>query len=144
MTAVENKRLMQHAFAELERGNSKPFVDLIADDMVWITPGSTSWSGRYAGKGVIMNEMWGALRLQLEGRIRTIADRITADGDIVVVEAHGDNMTKRGQPYRNTYCMVYRFAGGKIKEMTEYMDTDLVAKVLAPPQFPSGKDARTA
>jgi hypothetical protein len=31
-TATDNKQLMQAVFAELERGNGRPFIDAMADD----------------------------------------------------------------------------------------------------------------
>jgi hypothetical protein len=35
MSAIENKQLMQQVFAELAKGNGKPFVDAMADDFRW-------------------------------------------------------------------------------------------------------------
>lgn len=40
------------------------------------------------------------------------------------------NVTKAGVPYNNTYCFVFRLADGKVREVTEYMDTALVAAAL--------------
>jgi len=136
MSAADNKRLMQHAFTELGKGNSAPFVEAMADDFSWIAPGSTTWSGVYVGKNAVLNELFASLRTEMEGRIKTIPHRFTAEGDIVVVEAQGDNMTRAGKPYPNTYCMVCRLEGGKLREVTEYMDTELVIKVLNAPKFP--------
>ena len=136
MSAADNKRLLQHVFAELGKGNSAPFVEAMADDFTWIAPGSTAWSGVYAGKNTVLSELFGSLRAEMEGRIKTIPHRFIAEDDVVVVEARGDNMTKAGKPYRNTYCMIYRLAGGKLKEVTEYMDTQLVTQALAAPKFP--------
>jgi len=50
--------------------------------------------------------------------------------DYVVVEARGNNTTKTGKPYNNAYCFVIRLHGGQLKEITEYMDTELVTAVL--------------
>ncbi len=135
MTAAENKQLLQHIYAELAKGNSVPFVEAMADDFTWVMPGSTTWSRTYAGKKVVVGELFAALRAAMEGRIKTIAHRFIADGDFVVVEARGDNVTKAGRPYQNTYCMVYRLADGRLKELTEYMDTELVTAVLGDPVF---------
>jgi ketosteroid isomerase-like protein len=62
-----------------------------------------------------------------------VAQRILADGDFVVVEARGANVTKTGAPYNNNYCFVFRLAGGKLAEVTEYMDTELVTAALGDP-----------
>ena len=41
-------------------------------------------------------ELFGPLRARIDGRIRTTAHRLIAEGDYVVVEARGSNTTKRG------------------------------------------------
>ena len=56
-------------------------------------------------------------------RPRTVAFNFIADGDYVVVEARGDNVTKAGLRYDNQYCMVWRIENGKIKEIKEYCDS---------------------
>ena len=34
--------------------------------------------------------------------------------------------TKTGNPYSNTYCIVFRVGDGKIKEISEHLDTEPV------------------
>ena len=80
------------------------------------------WTDRSAaGKHAVLTELFAVLRQRIEGRIKMIAQRILADGDFVVVEARGDNVTKTGARYDNSYCFVFRLAGGKLAEVTEYM-----------------------
>jgi ketosteroid isomerase-like protein len=134
MTTLENKQLMQDIFAELAQGNSRPLVDSMADDFRWIITGNTKWSRTYDGKQVVLNELFAALRATLEGKVTTTACRFIADGDFVVVEARGNNITKSGKPYNNTYCYVFRLADGKLREMTEYLDTELVTAALGDPR----------
>ena len=55
-----------------------------------------------------------------------------ADGDIVAVEARGDNYSASGERYDNQYCMVWRIENGKIKLIKEYCDSALVERVLGP------------
>jgi uncharacterized protein len=136
MSAADNKRLLQHIYLELSNGNSRPFVEAMADDFSWIALGTTTWSGVYAGKKAVIEELFASLRNEMEGRIKTVPHRFIADEGTVVVEARGDNMTKAGKPYRNTYCMVFRVEDGKLKECVEYMDTELVTKVLNAPKHP--------
>ena len=130
MNAAENKKLLQNIFAELAQGNSRPLVDAMADDFRWIVTGNTPWSKTYSGKQVVLGELFGTLTARIEGRIRTTADRFIAEGDSVVVEAHGNNITKSGKPYNNRYCFVFLLADGKLKEVTEYLDTELVTATL--------------
>ena len=130
MSAAENKQLMQHIFDELGQGNSRPLVESMADDFCWTVTGSTKWSRTYKGKEAVLGELFATLRSRMADRIRTIAERFIAEDDVVVVEARGNNTTKNGKPYNNTYCFVFRLANGKLQDVTEYMDTLLVATAL--------------
>jgi uncharacterized protein len=130
MTALENKQIVQAIFAELAQGNSRSLVEAMTDDFSWTVTGSNQWSHTYQGKAAVLNDLLGQLRSRIEGRIKTIAHRFIAEGDFVVVEARGENTTKDGRPYNNAYCFVIRLAEGKLREITEYMDTELVTAVL--------------
>lgn len=133
MSAAENKQLMQHIFSELSKGNSKPFVETMADDFRWTITGATKWSKTYDGKQAVLAELFSSLRARIAGKITTTAHRFIAEDDHVVVEARGNNMTNAGIPYNNTYCYVFRLAQGKVQELTEYLDTELVTAALGDP-----------
>ena len=105
----------------------------MADDFRWTISGNGRWSHSYQGKQAVLTELFPALRERIEGRIKMVPQRILADGDHVVVEARGNNVTKAGQRYDNSYCFVFRLAGGNLKEVTEYMDTELVTAALGAP-----------
>jgi uncharacterized protein len=130
VTTQTNKEIVQAIFSELAQGNSRPLVEAMADDFCWTVSGSNRWAGTYTGKQAVLNDLLGQLRARIEGRIKTVPHRFIAEGDFVVVEARGDNTTKDGRPYNNAYCFVIRLAEGKLREITEYMDTELVTSVL--------------
>ncbi|HKN70269.1 MAG TPA: nuclear transport factor 2 family protein [Terriglobales bacterium] len=130
MGARENKQLMQQIFEELSKGNSEPLVASMADDFRWTVTGTTKWSRTYEGKQSVLVELFGPLRARINGRMRTTAHRLIAEGDFVVVEARGSNTTKSGVPYNNNYCFVFRLSDNQLKEVIEYFDTELVADVL--------------
>lgn len=132
--ATENNRqLMQAIFAELAKGNGKPFIDAMADDFCWILPGQTAWSRRYEGKRAVREELFRPLFAQFGGQYTNHATNIIADGNRVAVECRGQVTTKKGKPYNNTYCYVCRLEGGKLKELVEYLDTQLVDTALDAP-----------
>ena len=133
MPATANKKLLQDIFAELSKGNSQLFVESMADDFSWTITGTTQWSKKYAGKRAVIEELFGGLRATLAPPILVEAVRFIADGDYVAVEAQGKNTTKAGESYNNTYCYVFHLTGGKLRAMTEYLDTELVTKALGAP-----------
>jgi ketosteroid isomerase-like protein len=135
MNATDNKQRLQAAYAQLEQGNGRPFVDLMADDFCWTILGSTAWSRSYRGKQTVRDELLTPLFAQFATQYTNRALRFIAEDDLVVVECRGSVQTVRGQPYNNTYCNVCRFGpDGKLVDLTEYMDTALIDAVLAPPQ----------
>ena len=133
MNAVQNKETMQTIFAELEHGNGKPFVAAMADDFCWEIPGRGAWSRRFEGKQTVRDELFKPLFAQFATTYTNRALRFIAEDDLVVVECRGQVRTVRGEAYDNTYCYVCRFENGRLRELTEYMDTALAEAVLAPP-----------
>jgi ketosteroid isomerase-like protein len=129
----ENKRVIEHIYAELALGNSRPFVDALADDVRWSMIGSTAWSGVYEGKEAVLKSLLAPLRAQFAEQYTARAQRLIAEGDLVVAEVRGRVKTTHGRRYDNTYCFIFRLEQGKIREMTEYLDTSLVEAALAPP-----------
>jgi uncharacterized protein len=136
MTPIENKALVQNIRAARSRRDPAPFIAAMADDFVWRIIGSTAWSGEYVGKTDVRERLLKPLYEQFTAPSRITATNILADGDHVVVECQGDATTISGERYANTYCFVMRVTDGKLRELTEYMDTALVERVLKPPRRP--------
>jgi uncharacterized protein len=134
MSAAENKRLMRDSFDQLANGNGELFMDCLGEDIRWTIIGSTAWSRTYEGKRAVADELMRPLFAQFADRYTNKATRVLADGDLVVIECRGKVTTKTGKPYNQTYCYVCRMDQGKVRELTEYLDTELVATALDPPQ----------
>jgi ketosteroid isomerase-like protein len=133
MTSAHNKQLMQGIFAELSKGNGKPFIASLADEFCWTVTGTTKWSRTYRGKQVVLDELFRPLFAQFAGQYTNAAHRFIAEDDYVVVECRGSVTTRTGKPYNNTYCYVCRLSEGKLQELTEYLDTELVTSALHEP-----------
>jgi len=143
MSAAANKKLVQQVYTDSANRSGTTFIDHIADDVTWIVTGQYSWSGTFEGAEAINNGLMGHLRSLLDAaRPRTLAFNFIAEGDYVVVEARGDNVTKSGERYDNQYCMVWRIENGRIKEIKEYCDSALVERVLGP--FPQERKVAAA
>ena len=121
---------MQKIFTELSKGNDKPFLEAMAEDMKWTWMGSGQWSKTFDGKQAILNELWSAVRATLKPPHKVHAQRFIADDEYVVVEARGENTTPEGKKYNNKYCWVCRISEGKIYELREYMDTQMVTETF--------------
>jgi len=132
--AARNKELVRHLYSELSRGNSRPLRECLAPDVVWTIIGSTPLSGTFRGPDEVARKLFAPLAAALSGPVRFTVDRLVADGDIVVMEARGEATSAAGRPYNNRYCIVFRLADGKLAEITDYVDTELITSSL----FPAG------
>lgn len=130
MGATENKDMIRKMFADLAKGNAEGFLDNFADDVRYTIIGTSKYSSTYNGKQDMVNRLLGPLSAQLEGGIELIPDNLIADGEFVAMQAHGKAKSKNGVDYNNTYCHVFRIVNGKIKELTEYLDTELVTRAF--------------
>ena len=143
MTAIENRALIQKLMEARSRRDHAPFIAAMADDFVWRIIGTTAWSGEYVGKADVCDRLLKPLYTQFLAPSSITATRILCDGDYVVVQCHGDATTVSGERYANTYCLVIRMADGQLREMTEYMDTALVDRVLRPPAWQSAGESHS-
>jgi ketosteroid isomerase-like protein len=130
---ASNRARLEHVFAETAKGNGRPFLEVFAEDASWRVMGTTGWSKTYRGKAAIMDDLIAPLRRVLASPMRTHARRFIADGDIVVVEARGQNLTRDGKPYENDYCYIFEFRDGQVAALTEYADTELFRSALGEP-----------
>jgi ketosteroid isomerase-like protein len=56
-----------------------------------------------------------------------------AEGNMVAVQGQGENTTRDGRRYDNTYCWIFAFRNGQVWAVTEYADTELMRSVLGEP-----------
>jgi len=130
MGAAENKQLIQTMFAELSKGNAEAFLGNMADNIRFTIIGTTKYSGTFNGKQELISKLLAPLTAQLEGGLTITPDNFIADGDYVAMQARGKSTTKTGKSYNNTYCQIFHLANGKVQEVTEYLDTELVTSAF--------------
>ena len=130
MGAAENKKLIQEMFAELSKGNAQAFMSNMADDVEFTIVGTTKYSGTCKGKQELVSKVLSPLSAQLEGGLTITPENFIAEGDFVAMQARGKSNTKAGGTYNNTYCQVFRITNGKVQQVTEYLDTELVTKAF--------------
>ena len=87
-------------------------------------------SGPFLGKTELIDKVIKPLGRRLRGGISLTPVTIVGDGDTVVVELTGAAITRSGTRYDNVYCQVLKMADGKVRRLTEYLDTELVTAAL--------------
>ena len=127
-----NRALVTAAMAALAQGDSRPFYEAWADDVVWRPMTTGVWGKVHHGRKAARDALFVPLREQYATPYTNTPVHIFADGDFVIVEAQGAVTLKSGQPYNNTYCFVIHMKDGKMTEVREYMDSALAVATLEP------------
>jgi uncharacterized protein len=127
------RKCLEHIFSETSKGNGQPFLDALAEDAEWAVIGSTGWSKTYRGKAAILRDLIAPLRRALAPPLKSHALHMIAEGNMVAVQGQGENVTRDGRRYDNTYCWVFAFRDGQVASITEYADTELIRTVLGEP-----------
>jgi ketosteroid isomerase-like protein len=130
MNILETKQRIREIADQLSAGNSRPYIDVLADDIVWTVIGTTRWSGTYRGKRDVVERLLRPVSRLFEPGYKMHIEAMVAEGDRLVVQFRGEVMTKTGVPYNNSYCWVCRMENERIQELTEYADTELFTRAL--------------
>lgn len=133
MNTATHKRLVEAVFAAMAQGDTRPFADAMADDFCWTITGHGPWAGTWQGKSDVRDKLMAPLFAQFADTYRSRALRIVAEGDTVVVECRGEVMTRKGRRYDNHYCYIIEMKDGRMRSLTEYLDTALLEAVLEVP-----------
>jgi ketosteroid isomerase-like protein len=133
LARTSNKQLLTAIFDALSVGDTRPFVDAMAEDFRWRFAGEWSWVRDWgATKREVRENLLRPLMEQFLS-YRAHAEEILADGDRVVVRARAIARTTRGEGYPQAYCYVFGVTDGRLSEVIEYCDSALVERVLELP-----------
>ena len=126
----DNKRLVREAFRPWEHGDSKPFFDLIAGDVVWTVIGTTRVSGVYHSKQDLIDRAFGPRLERLEGRLSTTFVDLAGEGDKLFLRFNSAGVSKTGVIYDQTYCWAMIMRDNRIVDIVAYLDTDLLRRIF--------------
>jgi ketosteroid isomerase-like protein len=126
------KQFVTQIFERWQQGDSKPFFDALAPDVIWTAKGSTPISGTVKSKAEYFAKIYNPLLSIFAGPTSCQIVRILAEGDIVVVEWRGETPTTSGSTYSNDYCWLIRVSpdATSIQEVVGYFDTARVDQLF--------------
>jgi ketosteroid isomerase-like protein len=129
----ENKQKARRFFETLSGGDLEELWSSFLDDESTWTVRAVDILGAGTAKGrAIVDEFLTPVRGLFEpGNPRVDVKNVLADGPFVVVEAEGHGRFRDGSAYDNVYCFVLEIEGGKVRSLSEYMDTGYARRVVA-------------
>lgn len=127
---MDPKQQTTDIMAQMSQGNAKALFEAMAEDVTWRWMGVSQWSRSFEGKQTIAETLFGGSTDAMALSSRVLVHGIHGDGDTVIVEHSGRNELPDGRRYDNNYCWIFRFRDGLIREVREYMDTQLVTETF--------------
>ena len=120
MSIEANKKIVAQYFAAQESGDLNKGLALLSEDSIWTVPGNWEMAGTFTKAQ--MAKMIEGLN-QFEGGLQFKHHSITAEDDRVAVYTNVHGKLRDGRIYDNTIFFLFRVVDGKIKEVTEVVDS---------------------
>jgi len=128
--ACRNRALVQQLFEASPAQFDEHLLSLLATDVVYRLAGNTPVSGVHRGRLAVRDRLLAPLHSALDGPVARIADHLGTAGEWLWVQARGLARMRSGARYDNDYCYCLRLVDGQIREVIEYLDTELLARAL--------------
>jgi ketosteroid isomerase-like protein len=116
-----NKRVALQFLKAMNEADAAGQEDCLTEDVVTHTHGFGKVSGTRNRETMLATV--DAFKAILPGGFNPKFNRVTAEGNVVVVEWDGDAVLSNGVPYHNEYVFIFTFTGGKISRLDEYFCT---------------------
>ena len=122
------KDIVLNAWKTFSTRDAGEIASLFAPDAEWIAPARNATAVALAhtdhmvGPEEIARFIASEMH-RLFSEIDIAFRAIHADGDTVIIEERMRATLPEGRAYDNDYCFIFVVAGGRIKQVREYMDT---------------------
>ena len=133
MSTEANKQLVRKTWEAIAKKDFDTFGDGLADDVHWTFLGKHRFAKTYVGKEDFLTNVAEPVFGELESDYKYHLLTMTAEADRVVLEAKLESRSKAGRDYIQEYCYVIAIADGKVKDVREYLDSELITHVFGPP-----------
>jgi ketosteroid isomerase-like protein len=134
VSAERNKQVARDFLRALEARDRAALLERLAPDAHWVVPPSAPepYTGIHRGRERIVELMLGAAEHAFAPGTHRIEIRLLiGEGDAVCAELRMTARTPSGTDYENAYVFVFEFAGGRIRELREHVDTLRAASFFA-------------
>ena len=132
MSDQSNKEAVLAMHEAISRGDIDGMFEPMTDDVTFRVQGDHALGQRiYQGKEDIVSNLLMTIFGRLDGGVEVEIIDIAAENGKAFLHFKGKAKTIGGDDYNNEYVQLFSFRDGKISSIVEFLDTALLAKVLA-------------
>ena len=134
MSAHENVRLVKEAYASFQKGNVNAVLDVLANDVVWVSPGPPDvlpLAGERHGREEVRQFFE---RLANEEAIELFhpTDFVSEGDKVVAFVDYRATIKSTGRSVQCELVHVFTVRDGRVHRFCEYYDTALAAEAYRP------------
>ena len=118
---MDNKSIIEHAFAAWAAGTGGPY-DLLAEDAVWTITGNSLAAKTYEGREAFLSGVIRPFVARMSVGLKPTIRNIYEDGDTVIVFFDATGTARDGKPYTNTYAWFLDLKDGEIVKAVAFFD----------------------
>ena len=129
MSAEENTRLVQTAYEAFGRGDMPTLLDLLADDIEWVSPGDPNDdpnAGTFQGKDAVLG-WFGGLASTIDFAKFEPREFIAQNDKVVSLVYAEQTARDTGRAFVNHEAHVWTVGNGKVARFQIYYDTAAAA-----------------
>jgi uncharacterized protein len=129
-TTEQNKAIVREFLEVFSTGDVPAILARLDDDATWWVSGKVEGFAGSRSKAEMGQLLESVVALYKEGALRLTPVEMIAEGDRVVVEAEGYAELSSGKVYSPQSVLIFEIAGGKVKRVREYLDTQHAVDVF--------------
>lgn len=133
MNEETNAKLVQQAYQNVRTGDIPSFLDVLAENVVWILPdmANVPFAGTWQGREQV--EQFFRRMLEVQDIVEFEPEEFIAQREKVIVLGHFTMHVKAtGKLSRSQWIHVWKVKGGQVSYMREYVDTLAVSQAHSP------------
>ncbi|SDK72459.1 hypothetical protein SAMN05660337_0999 [Maridesulfovibrio ferrireducens] len=125
------KEEVRNLFKHLENGDADSFFANVSANVDWTVMGTHPLAGHYTSLEDFRQNTFKRLAPCLTAPIQLVLKTVFIDGDTAIVELQATSQAKSGWDFDNQYCWIIEFRDKKIVRVRAYLDSNMVARLIA-------------
>ena len=121
MGADQNVAILQRAYDAFNTGDIDTLTAIFDESAVWHLPGRSSMADDYQGRDATL-AYFGLLAQKTGGTFRAELERLTADGDDIVVGIQRSTADLAGKHLDVADCIVFTLKDGRVTDGREHFE----------------------
>lgn len=110
----KNKMIVEKYIDGFEKSDHQQILSCLTEDVIWLIPGMFRKTGKKEFDSEIENENFvGSPTIQVS--------RMTEENNVVIAEGNVKSKMKSGEFLDASFCDVFEFESGKIKQLTSFL-----------------------